>query len=81
MQQARCTARLQHDAPGSLLGGAVCRPCAQRGKNRLPDNRPMTVALHAERLEELKRQATMANAFGVQCDLMVRACSSTLAWH
>lgn len=30
----------------------------------------MTVALHAERLEELKRQATMANAFGVQCDLI-----------
>ena len=30
----------------------------------------MTVALHAERLEELKRQATMANAFGVQCELI-----------
>ena len=30
----------------------------------------MTLALHAERLEELKRQATMANAFGVQCELI-----------
>ena len=30
----------------------------------------MTVALHAERLEELKRQATMANAFGVHCELI-----------
>ena len=30
----------------------------------------MTVALNAERLEELKRQATMANAFGVQCELI-----------
>ena len=30
----------------------------------------MTVALHAERLEELKRQATMANAFGVNCELI-----------
>ena len=30
----------------------------------------MTVALHAERLEERKRQATMANAFGVQCELI-----------
>ena len=30
----------------------------------------MTVALHAARLEELKRQATMANAFGVNCELI-----------
>ena len=30
----------------------------------------MTLALHTERLEELKRQATMANAFGVQCELI-----------
>lgn len=30
----------------------------------------MTLALHPERLEELKRQATMANAFGVQCELI-----------
>ena len=30
----------------------------------------MTLALHAERLEELKRQDTMANAFGVQCELI-----------
>ena len=30
----------------------------------------MTLALHAERLEELKRQATMANAFGVHCELI-----------
>jgi glycine cleavage system aminomethyltransferase T/glycine/D-amino acid oxidase-like deaminating enzyme len=30
----------------------------------------ITLALHAERLEELKRQATMANAFGVQCELI-----------
>ena len=30
----------------------------------------MTIAQHAERLEELKRQATMANAFGVQCELI-----------
>ena len=30
----------------------------------------MTVALHAERLEELKRQATMANAYGVNCELI-----------
>ena len=30
----------------------------------------MTLALNAERLEELKRQATMANAFGVRCELI-----------
>jgi 4-methylaminobutanoate oxidase (formaldehyde-forming) len=30
----------------------------------------MTLALHPERLEELKRQATMANAFGVDCELI-----------
>ena len=30
----------------------------------------MTLALNSERLEELKRQATMANAFGVACDLV-----------
>ena len=30
----------------------------------------VTLALNAERLEELKRQATMANAFGVACDLI-----------
>lgn len=30
----------------------------------------ITLALHAERLEELKRQATMANAFGVNCQLI-----------
>ena len=30
----------------------------------------MTLALNSERLEELKRQATMANAFGVACDLI-----------
>lgn len=30
----------------------------------------MTLALHEERLEELKRQATMANAFGVACELI-----------
>ena len=30
----------------------------------------MTLALHAERLEEIKRQATMASAFGVQCELI-----------
>ena len=28
----------------------------------------MTLALNDERLEELKRQATMANAFGVRCE-------------
>ena len=30
----------------------------------------MTLALNDERLEELKRQATMANAFGVRCELI-----------
>ena len=30
----------------------------------------MTIALNAERLEELKRQATMANAFNVTCELI-----------
>ncbi|MBT7335143.1 MAG: FAD-dependent oxidoreductase [Gammaproteobacteria bacterium] len=30
----------------------------------------MTLALHDERLEELKRQATMAKAFGVECELI-----------
>jgi len=30
----------------------------------------ITLALHAQRLEELKRQATMANAFGVHCELI-----------
>ena len=40
----------------------------------------MTVALHAERLEELKRQATMANAFGVNCEL-IGACPSALAGY
>ena len=30
----------------------------------------MTLALNAERLEELKRQATMANAFNVACELI-----------
>ena len=30
----------------------------------------MTLALNPERLEELKRQATMANAFGVKCEVV-----------
>ncbi len=30
----------------------------------------ISVALHAERLEELKRQASMANAFGVDCEMV-----------
>jgi 4-methylaminobutanoate oxidase (formaldehyde-forming) len=44
--------------------------CRNWSGNRLPTTGSVTLALNAERLEELKRQATMANAFGVACDLI-----------
>ena len=33
----------------------------------------ISMALHAERFEELKRQASMANAFGVECEMVDKA--------
>ncbi|MBT5334537.1 MAG: FAD-dependent oxidoreductase [Gammaproteobacteria bacterium] len=39
----------------------------------------ISMALHAERFEELKRQASMANAFGVDCE-MVDKCFVNAQW-
>ena len=63
----------KHDAPGSLLGGAVCRPCAPDGQETgYQTTGSMTLALHAERLEEPSAKLRW-QTLGVQCDPSVRS--------
>ena len=61
----------EYDPPIELFGGALCRAGRQTGQETgYQQTGSMTLALNPERLEELKRQATMANAFGVKCEVI-----------